>query len=119
MDDPNNELDKGRTRDASIVQFTYTPTYRQALPGLDLSVPVGARYTLAGRSSVTAWGPRHTGNASIGLDGNYLNVWQFSLNYNHYIGASVPSTDYRTSAFGDGNALGDRDYISLSVRRTF
>ncbi|USX11372.1 DUF1302 domain-containing protein [Oxalobacteraceae bacterium OTU3CAMAD1] len=119
MDDPNNELDKGRTRDASIVQFTYTPTYRQALPGLDLSVPIGARYTLSGRSSVTAWGPRHTGNASIGLDGNYLNVWQISLNYNHYIGASVPSTDYRTTAFGDGNPLGDRDYVSLSVRRTF
>jgi hypothetical protein len=119
MDDPNNELDKGRTRDASIVQFTYTPTYRQALPGLDLSVPIGARYTLSGRSSVTAWGPRHTGNANIGLDGNYLNVWQFSLNYNHYIGASVPSTDYRTTAFGDGNPLGDRDYVSLSVRRTF
>lgn len=119
MDDPNNELDKGRTRDASIVQFTYTPTYRQALPGLDLSVPIGARYTLSGRSSVTAWGPRHTGNASIGLDGNYLNVWQFSLNYNHYMGSSVPLTDYRTAAFGDGNALGDRDFISLSLRRTF
>ncbi|HWW71394.1 MAG TPA: DUF1302 family protein [Duganella sp.] len=119
MDDPNNELDKGRTRDASILQFTYTPTYRQIVPGLDLSVPVGARYSLSGRSSVTAWGPRHTGNASIGLDGNYLNVWQFSLNYNHYIGRSVPAQDYTTGAFGGGNALGDRDYISLNLRRTF
>ena len=32
--DPDNEIDKGRTRDATALQFIYTPSYRQVLPGL-------------------------------------------------------------------------------------
>ncbi|MET3117692.1 hypothetical protein AAKU64_001911 [Undibacterium sp. GrIS 1.8] len=117
--DPQNEIDQGRTRDASIVQLIYTPTYRQVLPGLDLSVPVGARYSLDSRSSVTAWGAKGTGNANIGLEGNYLNTWQFAMNYTRYIGDSKPYNDYALGQFSDGNPLGDRNYISLSVRRTF
>jgi len=46
--DPNGLLDAGRTRDATALQFIFTPTYRQALPGLDLSAPLGARYAVAG-----------------------------------------------------------------------
>lgn len=118
-DDPDNVIDAGRTRDASILQFIFTPTYRQALSGLDLTVPIGLRYTLDGRSSVTAWGPRKTGNLNLGLEGNYLNVWQVAFNYTHYIGAGVPFNDYTAGRFGSGNALADRDYVSMSVRRTF
>ncbi len=117
--DPDNEIDKGRTRDASIVQFVYTPTYRQAFDGVDINVPVGLRYTLSGRSSVTAWGPKGTGSANIGIEGNFRNTWQFGLNYTRYIGTSKPFQDYSTSRFSDGNALGDRDFISLNLRRTF
>ncbi len=119
QDDPNGVIDAGRTRDASIAQFIFTPTYRQALSGLDLAVPIGMRYTLDGRSSVTGWGPRKTGNLNVGLEGNYLNVWQVALNYTHYIGAGVPFNDYSAARFGGGNVLADRDYVSLSVRRTF
>ena len=119
MSDPDGELDKGRTRDASALQFIFTPSYRQVLPGLDLSVPIGLRYTLDGRSSVTAWSARGTGNANIGVEGNYLGVWQFGLNYTHYIGAAIPFNDYSTGQFGAGNPLADRNFMSLNVRRTF
>ena len=117
--DPDNVIDAGRTRDASIVQFVYTPTYRQVANGLDLSVPIGAVYTLDGRSSVTAWGAKGTGSANIGLQGNYLNTWQFGLNYTHYIGSASPFNDYAHNQFGHGNPLADRDYVSLNIRRTF
>ena len=103
----------------------FTPTYRQALSGLDLSVPIGLRYTLDGRSSITPWDARGNGSANIGLDGNYLGVWQFSLNYTHFIGKAVPFVDFSPSlaggrpVFGDGNALADRDFVALTLRRTF
>ena len=119
MSDPDGELDKGRTRDASALQFIFTPSYRQVLPGLDLSVPIGLRYTLDGRSSVTAWSARGTGNANIGVEGNYLGVWQFGLSYTHHIGAAIPFNDYSTGQFGAGNPLADRNFMSLNVRRTF
>lgn len=119
QNDPANQIDQGRTRDASILQFVYTPVYRQALDGLDLSVPLGLRYTLDGRSSVTAWGAKGTGNATLGLEGNYLNTWQVGVNYTHYIGAPIPFNDYAAGRFGSGNPLADRDYVSVNVRRTF
>jgi hypothetical protein len=123
--DPDGELDDARTRDATAIQMIFTPTYRQALSGLDLSVPIGLRYTLDGRSSITPWDARGNGSANIGLDGNYLGVWQFSLNYTHFIGKAVPFVDFSPSmtggrpVFGDGNALADRDFVALTLRRTF
>jgi hypothetical protein len=123
--DPDGQLDHGRSRDATALQFIYTPSYRQALPGLDLDVPIGLRYTVDGHSSVTAWDSRGNGSANIGLAGNYLGVWQFTLTYTHYIGKAVPFVDYSPilagggPIFGHGNPLADRNNIALSLRRTF
>ncbi len=124
-DDPDGTLDQGRSRDATAIQFIFTPTYRQVMDGLDLTVPVGLRYTIDGNSSVTAWDARGSGTANIGVTGDYLSVWQFSLTYTHYIGRAVPFVDYSplltggSAIYGHGNALADRNYLALSVRRTF
>jgi len=123
--DPDGELDAGRSRDASALQFIFTPTYRQVLPGLDIGVPVGLRYSLIGSSSITAWDSKGNGSVNAGLSGTYLSVWQVSLNYTHYIGESIPFIDYSTLAtigsptYGKGNPLADRNFVALSVRRTF
>lgn len=125
MDDPDHELDHGRTRDATALQLIFTPSYRQVLPGLDLNVPIGLRYTLDGHSSVTAWDSRGAGSANVGLEGNYLGVWQFALNYTRFIGKPVPFVDFSPAAtggspiFGHGNPLADRDFVALTLRRTF
>lgn len=125
-DDPDHTLDTGRTRSATALRLIYTPSYRQVLAGMDLNIPVGIGYTLRGFSSVTpGWGAQDTGDASIGLEGNYLGVWQFGLNYTHYIGKAVPFIDYSpllsggSPIYGHGHPLADRDFVSLSLRRTF
>jgi hypothetical protein len=125
--DPDHTLDAIRTRDATALQFVFTPTYRQVLSGLDLSMPVGLRYVLDGNSSVTGsgWGPRKTGQATLGLEGNYLGVWQFTLTYSRFIGGAQPAVDYAplidhgAPHFTRGNPLADRDNLALSLRRTF
>ncbi len=125
MNDPDGELDKGRTRDATALQFIFTPSYRQVLPGLDLDVPIGLRYTIDGHSSVTAWDAKGAGSFNVGLAGNYLGVWQFTLNYTQFIGKAVPFVDYApilsggSPIFGHGNPMADRNNIALSLRRTF
>jgi hypothetical protein len=121
INDPNGLLDQGRTRDATALQFIFTPTYRQIAPGLDLNVPIGLRYAVDGRSSVTGqgWGPQGTGSASIGLEGNYEGVWQFTLTYNKFLGEATPLVNYANLQYNSGNPLADRDYISFSLRRTF
>jgi hypothetical protein len=123
--DPDAELDAGRTRDATALQLIFTPSYRQALAGLDLSVPIGLRYTLDGQSAVTVWDSRGAGSANVGLEGNYLGVWQFALNYTRFIGKPVPFVDFSPAAtggspiFGHGNPLADRNFVALTLRRTF
>jgi hypothetical protein len=123
--DPAGELDKGRTRSATAVQFVFAPSYRQVAPGLDISVPVGLRYTLDGRSSITAWDAHGNGNATLGVEGTYLGVWQFAVTYTHFIGKATPFVEYAPTLSGGspiysrGNPLADRNNIALSVRRTF
>ena len=123
--DPDRELDAGRTRSATALQFIYSPSYRQVLSGLDLSVPVGLRYTLDGRSSITPWDARRNGMATVGVEGNYLGVWQFSATYTHFLGKAVPFVEYSPTLtggapyFSTGNQLADRNNIALSLRRTF
>ncbi|MEY2874726.1 MAG: hypothetical protein RLZZ373_2097 [Pseudomonadota bacterium] len=121
MRDPAGALDGGRTRDATALQFIFSPSYRQIAAGLDLSVPIGLRYALDGRSAITghSWGPRGTGSATVGLEGNYEGVWQFTLTYNKFIGKSAPFVDYTTFHYTQGNPLADRDFVSMSLRRTF
>jgi len=118
-DDPDGVLDTGRSRDATAIQFIYTPSYRQVVSGLDLTVPVGLRYTIDGHSAVTQWDARGAGNANIGVTGDYLAVWQFSLTYSHFIGRAVPLVDYSKGYSGHGSFVADRNNVALSVRRTF
>lgn len=124
-DDPDNELDQGRTSDAAAVQLIFTPTYRQVMPGLDLGVPVGVRYSLAGCSSVTAWDCKGNGFFTLGLEGNVNNTWQFALGYQQFFGSAVPFIDYApilaggVPIFGQGNSLRDRNNLTFTMRYAF
>jgi hypothetical protein len=59
------------------------------------------------------------------LQGLYQQAWNIDLTYTHYVGAAIPFTDYTpllsggSAVRGTGNPLADRDYIALSLSRTF
>jgi hypothetical protein len=116
-------LNPNATRDAANLRTVFEPKYRQVLPGLDLSVPVGLGWGLMGNSAaVGAFLGKDTGDLSIGVNGTYLGVWNFGLNYTHYLGKAGTfliadaNGNYHRS-FLQSNA--DRDFISFNVRRTF
>lgn len=122
--DPDQMLDTGRTRDAAAIQLVHTLTYRQVLPGLDINVPIGVRYSLMGNSSVTAWDAKKNGSWTVGITGNYLGVWQIAAAYTNFFGKARPYINYAPANggvpnLGLGNSLADRDFLSLSVSRTF
>ena len=103
------------------------PVYRQVLPGLDLSVPLGLGYGFKGSRSM-ALGPKAmpndgTGFISLGVSGSWQDVWRFSLNYTHYFGSAgalqaLPA-GAATPVYTYKQTLADRDFLALSVRRTF
>ncbi|SEB15954.1 DUF1302 domain-containing protein [Variovorax sp. YR216] len=112
-------LNPNADKSASAIRAVFAPTYRQALPGLDLTPSLGVGYT-AGKSSALgpAFGPDKGGDVTIGLTGVYLNRWTVSLNYVHYYGPEGSTLDNNSNA-QFMQALKDRDYVSLSVRITF
>jgi hypothetical protein len=115
-------LDPNATRDATALRFVFEPMYRQALPGLDVSVPIGVGYAPKGSRSM-ALGPGVLpadggGDLTIGLNGTYLDAWRFSLAYTHYYGHEQTFLD-ANNHFTYQQSLKDRDFIAFSVRRTF
>lgn len=112
-------MNPNSTRDATNIRLVYEPKYRQVYPGLDLSVPVGVGYGLDGNSSVVgAFLGEHVGDFNIGINGTYLDTWRVGLSYTHYFGP----VDTAIDSDGHGSykqSLADRDFIAMTLRRTF
>jgi len=112
-------VDPNADRDATSLRLVFEPMYRQILPGLDLSVPVGASYTNGASMALgTGFGTNHGGDMNIGLKGNYLNTWSLGLTYTHYYGPENTFLD-ANSNYTFEQSLKDRDFIAFTVSRTF
>lgn len=114
-------LDPNSTRDAWALRMVLEPTYRQVLPGVDISVPIGLSWSPAGSRS-QALGPslpaESGGDMTIGVKGSYLDVWRFSLAYTHFYGAGAPMMTGFPPSFTYQQFMKDRDFVSLSISRT-
>lgn len=115
-------VDPNATRDAVSMRMVFEPTYRQVMHGLDLGVPIGLGYTPKGSRSMAlgpgGLPPEGGGDFSIGLNGSYLDVWRFTLAYTHYFGPRGNFLD-ANNHYSYKQAMKDRNFVSLSVRRTF
>lgn len=112
-------LNPNTDRDATALRMVYAPSYRQVMPGLDLTPSVGIGYGW-GRSSAVGpgFGVDKGGDFNIGLAGVYLGKWTGSLNYVHYLGKEGPTLDNNNNA-QFRQALKDRNFLSFSLRTTF
>ena len=59
------------------------------------------------------------GDLSLGLNGTYLDAWRIGLAYTHYFGAAGTFIEGSDNHYSYKQLLKDRDFVSLSVRRTF
>ena len=117
-------VDPNTTRDAYALRTLFAPTYFQVLPLLDLSVPISLGYNFKGRSSAVAnfaGGVSNAGDISIGLQAKYDQVWTAQANVTHYMGKAATFTEATAAGrqLTFGQTLKDRDYLSLSLQRTF
>ena len=123
-------LDPNTTRDAMAARFIFEPSYFQVLPGLDLTVPVGVGFNPMGRSSVLLnfnGGTEGGGDVSIGIKGNYQNIWKIGLSYTSFFGPTgnwlSPLNSLQSANPGpvvsNKQSLADRDFVSFTVQRSF
>lgn len=113
-------LDARATRDAWGTRIVFEPQYFQVLPGVDLTVPIGLGMGLSGRSSLgpNVFGPEKGGDFSVGVSADIERVWKASLQYVQFFGPRGQLTDTNNN-FSYKQTLGDRNFISLTVQRTF
>ncbi|MDP3673392.1 MAG: DUF1302 domain-containing protein [Telluria sp.] len=119
---PNGVLNSTHTRDAWATRFVLQPEYFQVLPGLDLQVPIAVGYGISGRSAVFQVAPEHGGDVSISLNFDYKKTWKAGVQYSHYYGSAgaAPSMDPATNTQASYKQYyADRDFITLSIQRTF
>lgn len=104
-----NAANADPTRNASAWGWSvnFTPSYFQVVPNLDLNVPISFSYNPKGKTPASAFNGDKTGSLSIGLASEYQKVWNAILRYTTYLG---PETR---------QPLSDRDFVSLSIQRTF
>ncbi len=119
------------TRDAWQFQGVFSPSYKQVLSQLNLSIPLGVTYTPKGSRSLAlgpgSSGAENGGSFNVGLQGDYMDVWRFGLTYTVYYGKANtfsystvdPATGATQTNFSYAQTLKDRNYVSLSLSRTF
>jgi Protein of unknown function (DUF1302) len=106
-------LDPTTTKNAAGLRFLFNPTWFQILPGADLTVPVGVGYNFWGNSSVVQLfngGAVRGGDVTTGLNVVFRTVWRAGLTYTKY---------FEFGQHNPANYYVDRDFIALSVQRTF
>ncbi len=112
--------DRGMDGHANQVTFVFQPEYYNVIDGVDLQVPIVLGYT-TGKSPIYSGWVDGGGTLDVGVKGTYRTVWEFGLNYRNYYGPKGQSIG-SGPALGNGGqdqTLSDRDFLSLSVSRTF
>ncbi|RTL50616.1 MAG: DUF1302 domain-containing protein [Rhodocyclaceae bacterium] len=115
-----SQLDPNVTRDAWAARFIFQPEYFEVIPQVNLQVPIGLGYGLKGSSAINGIGfpAHHGGDFSIGLKADYQKLWYGSLSYTQFLGDKGPVVDALGQLSGN-QQLKDRNFISLSIQRTF
>jgi hypothetical protein len=118
-----NVMDPGLDGHAAAVRGLFAIPQRNVLDGLDVTPSITVGYN-HGKSPVVLMGPNNGGDATLTLAANYLTVWDFSAAYTHYYGVENTATYSSTDPSVNGTytfaqTMRDRDFVSVSLKRTF
>lgn len=116
----NDKWDGCATRNYFGLALSFTPTWFQVMPGVDLSAPMTYAVGLKGNAATTFGGNQGTGNFSVGLGADVYQKYRIDLKYIGYFGrVNDDGTGAVTSQNGFTSLLKDRDFVSLTLKTTF
>ena len=98
----------------------FTPTWFQALPGVDLTMPITWSQGIAGNAATTFGGNKGTGTWSMGLGATIYQTYLVNLSYIGYYGDYSTAANGAATVFnGSSAAVADRGWMSLTFKTTF
>ncbi len=116
--------------------FSFTPTWFQVAPGVDLLAPISWAQGISGNSAVTAGGQDGAGSFGLGIALDFNQRYRMDLKYVGFYGDysnckneavatcappnGQPYNGNAVSVFNGTNAIvSDRDFIALTFKATF
>jgi hypothetical protein len=107
-------------KDAFGVDVTFTPTWFQVFPSVDLLAPITFGMGLSGNGATISGINQGAGYYSFGISADIMSRYRVDLAYYGYFGNySTDSTGAVTVNNGDYALLKDRNTIALTLRATF
>jgi hypothetical protein len=109
------------TRDFFAMAATFTPTWFQVMPGVDMSMPLSYSRGLKGNAGVQAGGNKGAGNYAAGVAFDLRQKYRFDLKYVDFYGplATDPTSGAVTSFGGVTSLLKDRGFLAATFKTTF
>ena len=108
------------SKDAFGVDLTFTPTWFQVFPSVDLLMPLTFGVGLSGNASTVAGINEKAGYYSIGVAADIMSRYRVDLTYFGYFGDyATDPTGAVTFNNGDYALLKDRGTLALTFRATF
>ena len=114
-----NKFDGCATKNFFGLAGNFTPTWFQALPGMDLSLPLSYSRGIVGNSPVVFGGNQGTGSYSLAVAANLYARYLFELKYVDFFGPTRETATTVTSQNGLGALLKDRGHLVFTFRTTF
>lgn len=112
------------TRNAVGIALSFTPSWLQVFPGVDMLAPISVSKGLYGNSPVSLGGNEGNGSYSIGIAADMYAKYRFDLRYVDYFGRSKYVAQAQTGTQvqrvnGLSTLLNDRGFVALTFKATF
>ncbi|MES2019353.1 MAG: DUF1302 domain-containing protein [Pseudomonadota bacterium] len=108
------------TKDFVGLALNFTPTWFQALPGVDVSMPLSYAVGLSGTSAVNSGGNKNAGNYAVGVSFDVRQKYRIDFKYVDFFGPyATDASGAITSNAGVTPLLKDRGFLALTLKTTF
>lgn len=107
------------TKDFVGLGLTFTPTWYQVVPDVDVQLPLTFSDGIYGNSALTFGGNQGTGNYSVGIAADIHQAYHVDLKYIDYFGHTSDNGTAVTGQNGLGALLKDRGFVALTLKATF
>jgi hypothetical protein len=101
------DINLSQDRVAARIRGLFEPRYFEVLPDLDVSLPLGIGYDVIGEYSSNYMQKAGAADLEAGVSASYLSVWKANLTLTCFFGAPTHQ------------ALADRNFVMISLERTF